>query len=187
MSAKPRIYMDHMAGRPVDPRVTEAMLPYVSSRFGNPSSLHSFGQEAKEALEEARRKVADLVHAERKENIIFTSGATESNNLAIKGVANRNSDRGTRIVTSSVEHMSVVNPVKFLTTRGFEAVFVKVDGDGVVDLSSLEKEVTEKTVLVSVVYANSEIGTIEPVAEFTRLIKAKQRKMRRILLVISFL
>lgn len=165
--------MDHAAGKPVDPRVAEAVLPYMKSFFGNPSSLHTFGQEAKQALEEARTKVAGLINAERKESIIFTSGATESNNLAIKGVANRNKDRGTRIITSSIEHMSVVNPYKFLTTKGFEAVFLPVDKYGFLNLESLEKELTEKTVLVSIVYANGEIGTIEPIEEISKIVHGK--------------
>jgi cysteine desulfurase len=173
MSAKRRVYIDNSAGRPVDDRVIEAMLPYMRSSFGNPSSLHTFGQEAKQALEEARANVAKLINAEKKESIIFTSGATESNNLAIKGVAYRNKDRGTRIITSSVEHMSVINSCKFLTTKGFESVFLPVDKYGFVNLKSLEKELTDKTVLVSIVYANGEIGTIEPIKEISRIVHGK--------------
>jgi cysteine desulfurase len=165
--------MDHAAGRPVDPRVLEAMFPYMKSSCGNASSLHTLGQEAKRALEEARTRVADLIHAEKKENIIFTSGATESNNIAIKGAANRNKDRGTRIITSSVEHMSVVNPVKYLTNKGFETIFVPVDQYGIVMLGRLEKELTEKTTLVTMVYANGEIGTIEPIKEISELVHRK--------------
>ena len=173
MSATKRVYLDHAAGRPVEPRVIEAMLPYMKSSYGNPSSLHVFGQEAKRAVEEARAKVAALINAEKKESIIFTSGATESNNLAIKGVANRNKDKGTRILTSSVEHMSVVNTCKFLTTKGFEAVFLPVDKYGFLNLESLQKELTDKTVLVSIVYANGEIGTIEPIKEISKIVHAK--------------
>ena len=165
--------MDHSAGRPVEPRVIEAMLPYMKSSYGNPSSLHVLGQEAKRAVEEARAKVAGLINAEKKESIIFTSGATESNNLAIKGVANRNKDRGTRILTSSVEHMSIVNPCKFLTTKGFEVVFLPVDKYGFLNLENLQKELTDKTILVSIVYANNEIGTIEPIKEISRIVHAK--------------
>jgi len=157
----------------VDSQVVEAMLPHMKSSYGNPSSLHLFGQEAKRALDEARMKVAELVSAERKESIIFTSGATESNNLAIKGVAYRNKDRGTRILASSVEHMSVVNPCKFLTTKGFEAIFLPVDKYGFVNLESLEKELTDKTVLVTIVYANGEIGTIEPIKEISKIVHSK--------------
>ena len=162
--------MDHAAGKPVDPRAIEAMLPYMKSSFGNPSSLNAPGQEAKRALDEARKKVADLINAERAESVIFTSGATESNNLAIKGAANRNKDRGTRIITSRIEHMSVVNPVKFLTTKGFEAAFIPVDEYGFLSLESLEKELSVKTVLVSIVYANGEIGTIEPIREISNIV-----------------
>ena len=173
MSAAKRVYLDNAAGRPVEPLAIEAMLPYMKSSFGNPSSLHDFGQQAKRAVEEARSKIAALINAEKKESILFTSGATESNNLAIKGVANRNKDRGPRILTSSVEHMSVVNPCKFLTTKGFETLFLPVDKYGFLNLESLQKELTEKTVLVSIVYANPEIGTIEPIKEISKIVHSK--------------
>ena len=173
MSTTKRVNMDYAAGKPVDTRAIEAMLPYMGTSYGNPSSLHVVGQDAKRALDEARIKVAELINAEKAESIIFTSGATESNNLAIKGVVNRNKDRGTRILTSSVEHMSVVNPVKFLTTKGFEAVFLPVDRFGFLDLGSLEKELNEKTILVSIVYANGEIGTIEPIQKISQIVHSK--------------
>jgi cysteine desulfurase len=173
IASQKRVYMDYSAGKPVDPRVIEELLPYMRSLYGNPSSLHAFGQEAKNALEEARAKVAQLINAEKKESIIFTSGATESNNLAIKGIAYRYKDRGTRIITSSVEHMSVVNPCKFLTTKGFEAVFLPVDQYGFVNLEALEKEITDKTVLVTMVYANGEIGTIEPIRDISKIVHSK--------------
>jgi len=168
-----RVNMDYAAGKPVDPRAIEAMLPYMKVSYGNPSSLHVVGQEAKLALDEARVKVAELINAEKAESIIFTSGATESNNLAIKGAVNRNKDRGSKIITSSVEHMSVVNPVKFLTTKGFEAVFLPVDKFGTLDLGSLEKELNDKTTLVTIVYANGEIGTIEPIEEISKIVHSK--------------
>jgi cysteine desulfurase len=173
ITSQKRVYMDYSAGKPVDPRVIEELLPYMRSLYGNASSLHAFGQEAKNALEEARAKVAQLINAEKKESIIFTSGATESNNLAIKGIAYRYKDRGTRIITSSVEHMSVVNPCKFLTTKGFEAVFLPVDQYGFVNLEALEKEITDKTVLVTMVYANGEIGTIEPIRDISKIVHSK--------------
>jgi len=173
MSTK-RIYMDNTAGMPVDPRVIEAMLPYMNTFFGNPSSLHSFGQEPRKAMEEARAKVAELINAERKESIIFTSGATESNNLAVKGYANRNRTRGTHIITSSIEHMSVLNPVKYLSTHGFKATFLPVDQYGFVDLENLEKELTDETILVSIMYANGEIGTIQPIKEISLLVHRKK-------------
>jgi len=157
----------------VDPQVAEAMLPYMKTSCGNPSSLHAIGQEAKRGLEDARARVAELINAEKKESIIFTSGATESNNLAIKGVAYRNKDRGTRILTSNVEHMSVVNPFKYLTTKGFESVFLPVDKYGFVNLEKLEEELTDKTTLVSIVYANGEIGTIEPIKEISKIVHTK--------------
>ncbi len=173
MSTTRRIYMDHAASKPVDSRVVEAMLPFMKSAFGNPSSLHIFGQEARKALEESRTKIAELVNAEKKESIIFTSGATESNNLAIKGIANRYRDRGNRMLTSSVEHMSVVNPCKYLTTKGFETVFLPVDQYGFLNLGALEKELTDKTILVTIVYASGEIGTIQPVEEISKIVHGK--------------
>ena len=173
MAITKRVNMDYAAGKPVDSRAIEAMLPFMKTSYGNPSSLHIAGQEAKLALDEARSKVAELINAEKAESIIFTSGATESNNLAIKGVANRYKDRGTKIITSSIEHMSVVNPIKFLTTKGFEAVFLPVDKFGSLDLGSLEKELNDKTTLVSIVYANGEIGTIEPIEEISKIVHTK--------------
>ncbi|MGQ9565047.1 MAG: cysteine desulfurase family protein [Candidatus Bathyarchaeales archaeon] len=166
--------MDHTAGMPVDPRVVEAMLPYMNTYFGNPSSLHSFGQEPRKALEEARVKVAELINAEKKESIIFTSGATESNNMAIKGYANRNKSRGTHIIASSIEHMSVLNPVKYLSTHGFKVSFLPVDQYGFVNLESLEKELTDETILVSIMYANGEIGTIQPIKEISQIVHRKK-------------
>ncbi len=165
--------MDHTAGKPIDTRVVEAMLPYMKSFYGNPASLHSFGQEPRKALEEARAKIAELINAEKKESVIFTSGATESNNLAIKGVSYRNRDRGTQLITSSIEHMSVINPCKFLKTRGFEVAFLPVDKYGSVNLESLEKGLTEKTVFVSIMYANGEIGTIQPIKEISQIVHSK--------------
>jgi len=172
MSTK-RVYMDHAAGRPVDPRVLEAMLPFEGSFHVNPSSVHSFGQETKQALENARVKVAELINAERKESIIFTSGATESNNMAIKGIAYRNKERGSHIITSSIEHMSVLNPCKFLTTKGFKVTFLPVDQYGFVDLKSLEEQLTDETILVSIMYANGEIGTIQPIKEISQIVHSK--------------
>lgn len=162
--------MDHAAGMPVDRRVVEAMLPYMESLCGNPSSVHSFGQKARQALEEARTKVAELINAESKDSILFTSGATESNNLAIKGVAHRNQNHGRHIITSSIEHMSVLNPCKFLMTRGFKVIFLPVDQYGLVNLASLEEEMTNETTLVSIMYANGEIGAIQPIKEISRIV-----------------
>lgn len=166
--------MDYTAGKPIDDRALDAMLPYVRSFYGNPSSLHQFGQEPRKALDEARTRVAELINAEKKESIIFTSGATESNNMAIKSVAFRNKDRGTHIIASNIEHMSVINPTKYLTTRGFESTFVPVDRDGLVDLENLKHAITDKTILVSINYANGEIGTIQPAQEISQIVHSKK-------------
>jgi cysteine desulfurase len=165
--------MDHAAGKPVDPRVAEVMLPYMQSIYGNPSSLHSFGQEARRALEEAKAKVAELINAEKSESIIFTSGATESNNMAIKGVAYRYKDHGTHIITSSIEHMSVLNTCKYMSTRGFKVSFLPVDHYGFINLQKLEEELTDQTILVSIMYANGEIGTIQPIKEISEIVHRK--------------
>lgn len=162
--------MDHASGKPVDPRVIEVMMPYFKNAYGNPSSLHTYGQEAKNALESARTRIAELIGAEKKDSIIFTSGATESNNAAIKGIATRHKDRGKRILTSSIEHMSVVNPVKYLTTQGFESLFLPVDNCGFLKVEDLERELTRKTSLVTINYANSEIGTIQHIGEISRIV-----------------
>jgi len=168
-----RVYMDYSAGRPLDPRVVEAMLLYFKSFHVNPSSFYSFGQKARQAVEDAREKVADLVSAQRKELVIFTSGATESNNMAIKGVAHRNKERGKHIITSNIEHMSVLNPCKYLMTRGFKVTFLPVDHFGFVDVKRLEEELTDETILVSIMYANGEIGTIQPIKEISEIVHSK--------------
>ena len=169
-----RICMDYSAGKPVDPRIVDEMLTYMKSSFGNPSSLHTLGQEAKKALENSREQVAKLVNAEEPEAIIFTSGATESNNLAIKGVANRNKNQGTKILTSTVEHMSVVNPCKLMTRKGFQVVFLPVDHFGILDLEKLETELDNNTTIVSIVFANGEIGTIQPIKEISKIVHKKK-------------
>ncbi len=168
-----RVYMDHTAGMPVDERVLEAMTPYFTQNYGNPSSVHSFGNEARRAIDEARSKVSELIGAEKKEEIIFTSGGTESNNLAIKGVAYRNKDKGNHIITSSIEHMSVINTCKHLNKQGFEVTYLPVDKYGIVDIEALKKEITDKTILVSIMYANGEIGTIEPIKEIGEIAHSK--------------
>ena len=169
-----RVYMDYTAGMPVDQRVIEAMTPYFSQMYGNPSSIHSWGNVARKALEEARTKVAAPIGAKKSEEIFFTSGGTESNNLAIKGVAYRNRDKGNHVVTTTIEHMSVMNTCKHLTKQGFNIAYAPVDKYGVVDIPSLEKAITDKTILVSVMYANGEIGTIQPIKEIEEIVH--QRK-----------
>ena len=156
------VYMDNASGAPVDKRVVEAMLPYFDSRVGNPASLHESGVEARKALGAARESVAALIGAEDKE-IIFTSGATESNNIAIRGAVQRKKKKGNHIIISAVEHMSVVNTCKDLQREGFEVTTVPVDRDGLVDSGRIADEVTDQTILISCMYANGEIGTIQPV------------------------
>jgi len=165
--------LDCGAGVPIDPRVLEAMKPYFTEAFGNPSSVHSFGQEAKKAVEEARKRVADLIGAETRDEIIFTSGATESNNLAIKGVAYRNKSKGNHLITSTIEHMSVINAFKYLQKEGFKTTFVPVDKYGIIDVETLKKAITDQTILISVMYANGEIGTIEPIKEIGEIAHEK--------------
>ena len=159
---------------PLDSRVCEAMKPYFMEDYGNPSSSHSFGNRAKEALAASREKVAQLVAAEKPQEVIFTSGGTESNNLAIKGVAYRNRAKGNHIITTAIEHISVINICKFLQKQGFEVSYVPVDKQGVVDLEKLEAAINDKTILISVMYANGEIGTIQPIREIGKVAHENQ-------------
>jgi len=168
-----RVYLDYQSGMPTDPRVIEAMMPYFTVSFGNPSSVHSLSQEAREALEEARSKVAELIGARKKETIVFTSGGTESNNLAIRGVALRNREKGNHIITTKIEHISIINICKSLEREGFRITYIPVDKYGVVDVEKLRSEITDKTILISVIYANGEIGTVQPIKEIGEIAKEK--------------
>ncbi len=163
-----RIYFDYAATTPTDSEVVKAMLPYFTETFGNPSSIYSYGQEAKGAIEEARIKVADLIGA-REEEIIFTSGGTEADNFAIKGIAYANEPRGNHIITSSIEHHAVGEPCKFLEKRGFRITYLPVDQYGLVDPGDVKKAITDRTILISVMHANNEVGTVEPIAEIGRI------------------
>ncbi|MBA7613325.1 Cysteine desulfurase IscS [subsurface metagenome] len=169
-----KVYMDHAAGMSVDPRVFESMKPYFTENYGNPSSSHSFGANARNVLMESREKVARLIGAEKPEEVIFTSGGTDSNNLAIKGVAYRNKEKGNHIITTTIEHMSVLNICKYLQKQGFEITYMPVDKQGMVDPEKLKDEITDKTVLISVMYANSEIGTIQPIREIGKIARENQ-------------
>ena len=171
--AKKRVYMDYGAASPVDERALAAMMPYFSDRFGNPSSLHAAGREPKKALEDARAKVASLFNAKRKEEIIFTSSGTEASNIGIKGVAMRMRGEGNHIVTSSIEHISVLNIMKALEKAGFEITYVPPTNDGFVDLEKLEQSIRKETVLVSMMFANNEIGTLQPIKETGALLEEK--------------
>lgn len=167
-----RIYLDHSATTPVDARVVEAMLPYFTRKFGNASSLHAFGREARSAVEEARASVAKLINAQSEE-IIFTSGGTESDNLALSGLAMANSEKGKHIITSSIEHHAVLDTCKHLEEQGFKVTYLPVDGDGLIGVEEVEKAIAKDTILISIMHANNEIGTIEPVAEIGALAREK--------------
>jgi len=166
------IYLDYAATTPVDPEVMEVMAPYFTRSFGNPSSLHGFGAQAKTAVEDARARVAGIMNAKTSE-IIFTSGGTESNNAAIKGTALAMRKKGDHIVTSSVEHSSVYEPCLFMKELGFDVTFVDVDGTGMVDPEDVRRAITDRTVLVSVMHANNEFGTIQPIEEIGRVAREK--------------
>ena len=163
-----RIYLDYAATTPTHPEVVKAMLPYFTDAFGNPSSIYSYGQEAKGAIEEARAKVADLIGA-RGEELVFTSGGTEADNFALKGVAYANEPKGNHVITSSIEHHAVIETCKFLERRGFRITYLPVDGYGLVDPGDVKKAITDKTILISVMHANNEMGTMEPIAEIGRI------------------
>ncbi len=163
-----QIYLDYAATTPTHPEVVKAMLPYFSEVFGNPSSIYFCGQEAKGATEEARVRVAGLIGA-RDEEIVFTSGGTEADNFALKGVAFANENKGNHIITSSIEHHAVIETGKFLERRGFSVTYLPVDGYGLVDPDDVRRAITGKTTLISVMHASNEIGTVEPIAEIGRI------------------
>lgn len=163
-----RIYMDHAATTPVTEEVLEAMRPYFTEGYGNASSLHGFGQEARKAMEQARETVADLINANPSE-IVFTSGGTEADNTALKGVAFANRNKGNHIITTKIEHDAVLKTCDFLESRGFEITRLDVDENGLIDLEELKNSITDKTILVSVMHANNEIGTIQPIEEISKI------------------
>ncbi len=168
-----RIYLDHAATTPVDPEVLAAMLPYFTEKFGNASNPHSFSREARAALDEARQQVAQLIGAQPDE-IVFTSGGTESDNFALVGTAFRWRDKGKRIVISAIEHHAITHTADFLRREmGFEVVVVPVDKYGVVSPDAVAKQLTDDTVVVSVMMANNEIGTIEPIADIAKVVKER--------------
>jgi len=173
MSVKLPIYMDNHATTPVDPRVVATMLPYFNERFGNAASRnHEFGWTAEEAVENARAQIARLVNASPKE-IIFTSGATESDNLAIKGVAEMYREKGNHIITQVTEHKAILDTCKRLEKEGYEVTYLPVGKDGRISLDELRAAITPKTILISIMYANNEIGVLQPVAEIGKIAKEK--------------
>lgn len=167
-----RIYLDYAATTPLDPRVLDAMKPFFSKNFGNTMSLHSFGRESKYELEKARSVIAKFINS-RHDEIIFTGSATESINSVIKGIAFANKDKGKHIITSSIEHHAVLESCKWLEKQGFEVTYLPVDKYGLVDLKQLEDAIRNDTILVSIMHANNEIGTIEPIEEIGKLCKEK--------------
>src|SRR5437867_8139864 len=167
------IYMDYHATTPVDPRVLEAMIPYFTEAFGNAASRnHPFGWKAEEAVEQARKQVADLIGANAKE-IIFTSGATESNNLAIKGAAEMYREKGNHIITCVTEHKAVIDTCKRLEKEGYRVTYLPVQKDGLINLDELRAAISDKTILITIMTANNEIGVIQPIAEIGAIAKAK--------------
>lgn len=168
-----KIYLDHASAMSVDPRVLEFAKQYLKEDFGNPSSLHSVGLTAKRAIEDARKKVAELINAENETCILFTGGATESNNLAIKGTALRNIGKGKKVAASAIEHISVLNPMKELQKNGFEFTIIPVDSTGLVESEKLNDILTKDTTLTSIMYANNEIGTIEPIKKISEIVHKK--------------
>ena len=168
---KQKIYLDNAATTQVDERVVLSMLPYHSEEYGNASSLHSYGTHAKEILDRSRRKLASFIGAEPDE-IVFTSGGTESNNLALKGIAFANRSKGNHIIVSTIEHDCVLNVCKWLETQGFYITYLPVDNTGVVDVNELKKFINPKTILVSVMHANNEMGTLEPIEEIGQICKS---------------
>ncbi len=167
------IYMDYHATTPMDPRVFEAMKPYFLQTFGNAASRnHSFGWEAEEAVEKSRKQIASLIGATAKE-IVFTSGATESNNLALKGVAEMYAEKGNHIITAATEHKAILDTCKRLEKHGVRVTYLPVQTNGLVDLEQLQAAITDKTILISLMYANNEIGVIQPIAEMGKIAKSK--------------
>jgi cysteine desulfurase len=169
-----KVYFDHAATTPIHPKVVEAMLPYLQEQFGNPMSLHGFGEGPREAMDEAREKVAALIGAKANE-IFFTASGSEANNMAVKGIALMNRQRGQHVVVSAIEHQSVLNAAQTLEKLGFEVTQVPVDQHGLVDADDVVAAIRDDTTLVSVMHANNEIGTIEPVAAIARAVKEKAK------------
>lgn len=168
-----RIYLDYAAATPTDPAVVEAMRPYFTGQFGNPSSIHSFGQEARAAVEDARETLANALNA-RPDEVIFTSGGTESNNLALKGIAYAYKHKGNHLITSAIEHHAILEPCHALEQQGFAVTYLPVDRDGLVNPDDVRRAITAHTILISVMHANNEIGAIQPLAEIGAIARERE-------------
>ncbi|KAB7642868.1 cysteine desulfurase family protein [Bacillus sp. B3-WWTP-C-10-D-3] len=168
-----RIYLDHAATSPTHPEVVEKMIPYMTETFGNPSSIHFYGRQTRHAVDEARRACARSIHANPNE-IIFTSGGTEADNLALIGVARANRHKGNHIITTQIEHHAILHTCELLEREGFEVTYLPVDETGRVQVSDIQKALTEETILVSVMFGNNEVGTMQPIAEIGKLLKEHQ-------------
>jgi cysteine desulfurase len=167
-----RVYLDHSATTPVDPEVAELIMTYYTSKFGNPSSIHAYGREAKKGLEDARQQIATLIGAQPEE-IVFTSGGTEADNMALIGAALANQKKGNHIITSAVEHHAILDTCKYLEKQGFKLTILPVDEDGLLSVEAVEKALTPETILVSIMHANNEVGTIQPIEEIGKLLQGK--------------
>ncbi len=166
------IYLDYNGTTPIDPEVAKAMQPFIDKYFGNPSSVHAFGEYPEKALEKARVQVAHMLRCDADE-VIFTSGGSESNNLAVKGAVQASGDKGGHIIASSIEHPSIIEVCKFLAHKGFRVTYLPVDGYGLVDPESVEKAIMPRTVLITIMHANNEVGTIEPVEQIAQIARSR--------------
>jgi len=182
-----RIYLDYAATSPVDRRVVKAMLPYFSKIYGNASSLHQSGRQAKSAIYRARKTIAEILNCQPEE-VFFTGSGTESDNLAIFGIAQANKDFGRHIITSNIEFHAVLRPCEKLAKEGFQVTFLDVDQDGILPLDSLRRAISDQTILISIMYANNEIGTIQPIEKIGQIIKEfrGQRQKRGLSVPIYF-
>jgi len=167
-----KVYLDNNASTPIDPEVIKEMEPYINEYYGNPSSGHWLGKKGKSAIESARKQVADLIGAQSSE-IIFTSGGSESNNHALKGIASAYREKGNHIITSVIEHPAIINPCKYLEKEGYNITYVGVDEYGRVNLDEIKNAITDKTILISIMHANNETGTIQPIAEIGKIAREK--------------
>ena len=183
-SEKRIVYLDHAGTTPLNPKAWEAMAPYFQESFGNPSSVHSLGQRARAALDSSREQVAAILEC-RPSEVVFTSGGTESDNAAICGAAFALRGTGDHIITSSIEHHAVLHACQYLETLGFQVTYLPVKADGIVDPEAVAHAITPRTILVSLMYANNEIGTIQPVTEAAKLVKQRAKATDRTIVVHS--